>query len=27
VIWRCWQDRVAYQPERHRALQALRVAA
>ncbi|MEA2670105.1 MAG: hypothetical protein QOG45_325 [Chloroflexota bacterium] len=21
VIWRCWQDRVAYDPDRHRALQ------
>jgi transposase len=23
VIWRCWQDRVPYDPARHRALQAL----
>jgi transposase len=21
VLWRCWQDRVPYDPERHRALQ------
>ncbi len=27
VIWRCWQDRVAYDPAQHRALQALRAAA
>lgn len=27
VIWRCWQDRVAYDPAKHRALQALRPAA
>jgi transposase len=27
VIWRCWQDRVAYDPASHRALQALRPAA
>ena len=27
VIWRCWQDRVAYDPNKHRALQALRPAA
>ncbi len=24
VIWHCWQDRVAYDPAKHRALQALR---
>jgi hypothetical protein len=23
VIWRCWQDGVAYDPNRHRALQAV----
>lgn len=23
VIWRCWQDRVPYDPERHKALQRL----
>ena len=23
VIWHCWQDRVAYDPAKHRALQAL----
>lgn len=23
VIWHCWQDRVAYEPARHRALQSL----
>jgi transposase len=23
VIWRCWQDRVAYDPARHRALQTV----
>jgi transposase len=27
VIWRCWQDRTAYDPAQHRALQALRPAA
>lgn len=27
VIWRCWQDRVAYDPNKHRALQALAPAA
>ncbi|GAA4975480.1 hypothetical protein GCM10023225_15710 [Kineococcus glutinatus] len=27
VIWRCWQNGVAYDPERHRALKALRAAA
>lgn len=26
IIWRCWQDRVAYDPNRHRALQALSAA-
>lgn len=26
VIWRCWQDRAAYDPNRHGALQALRAA-
>ena len=23
IIWRCWQDRLAYDPQRHRALQRL----
>jgi hypothetical protein len=23
VIWRCWQDRVPYDPGKHRALQAV----
>ena len=23
VIWRCWQDRVPYDPGKHRALQAI----
>jgi transposase len=27
VIWRCWQDRVAYDPDRHRAFVALASAA
>ncbi|PPK94232.1 transposase [Kineococcus xinjiangensis] len=27
VIWRCWQDGVAYDPARHRALQALEKSA
>ena len=27
VIWRCWQDRVTYDPNKHRALQALTAAA
>lgn len=27
VIWRCWQDRVAYDPANHRALQRLLTAA
>lgn len=26
VIWRCWQDRAAYDPNRHRALQTLLAA-
>jgi transposase len=26
VIWRCWQDRVPYDPERHRALQRVTLA-
>ena len=26
VIWRCWQDDIAYQPDRHNALQALTAA-
>lgn len=27
VIWRCWSDRVAYEPAKHRALESLRSAA
>jgi transposase len=27
VIWRCWQDRVAYEPANHRALQRILTAA
>ncbi len=27
VIWRCWQDRVPYNPANHRALQRLLAAA
>lgn len=27
VIWRCWQDDTAYEPARHRALQAVRHTA
>jgi len=27
VIWRCWQDGVAYDPARHRALQTVLAAA
>jgi len=23
VIWRCWQDETTYDPDQHRALQAL----
>jgi len=26
IIWRCWQDRVPYDPTKHRALQALLAA-
>ena len=26
VIWRCWQDGVAYDPERHHALQRILLA-
>jgi hypothetical protein len=26
VIWRCWQDGVAYDPVKHRALQQLAAA-
>ena len=26
VIWRCWLDRVPYDPERHQALQRLTLA-
>jgi transposase len=26
VIWRCWQDRVPYEPDRHRALQKVVLA-
>ena len=26
VIWRCWQDRVPYDPARHRALQQVILA-
>lgn len=26
IIWRCWQDGVAYEPTKHRALQALQPA-
>jgi len=27
IIWRCWQDRVAYDPDRHQGLQRLTTAA
>jgi len=27
VIWRCWQDGVAYDPTQHRALQTVLAAA